>query len=168
MLNQLILCSFVITATFIVTGCNSQQGADVTPSPASQPAASMPAASQPAALQQGGSAEVEAAPHGRVLGAGTFTGMNGHVSSGRVSLLERNGDFYIRMGEDFQFDSAPLPIVALGKNGYKKETATEKLKQNSGVSEYKLPEGIIAEDYKEVIIWCEKFSVPIALAPLQK
>lgn len=101
-----------------------------------------------------------------VLLQGTISGLNGHQSSGIVQLVTEDGKYYVRMTENFTFDGAPLPIVALGNKGYKKETATVKLKSNTGVSEYHLPSTIQPTDYSHVVIWCEKFSVPISEAEL--
>jgi len=69
--------------------------------------------------------------------------------------------------DDFKFDGAPDPKIALGKDGtYDPATLSGLLQSNSGASTYNLPKGINPDDYNEVWIWCEKFNVGLAIAPL--
>lgn len=166
---SLLVCTILITACdkpAEVRTTTSATAAKTEQKVATQEADQALAASQPAASKPAEESTTVVQTAGKVLASGTISGMNGHHSSGSVYVVESNGDYFVRMGEDFTFDSAPLPIVALGSNGYKKETATEKLKSNSGASEYKLPAGLKIDEYNEVIIWCEKFSVPISKASL--
>lgn len=163
----------ILSATILFFGCEQPKSTTAEKSaaqiaqpvaasqPTSESAASQPTTAEAAALEF-------TTANRRVLSSGVISGMNGHHSSGTVQVVEEAGKFYVRMTEDFTFDSAPLPIVALGNNGYKKETATVKLKTNKGASDYELPAGTNVENYNEVIIWCEKFSVPISKASLAK
>lgn len=96
--------------------------------------------------------------HGRL---GTFSGLSNHVTSGTAELTSDS----VQLLADFRFDGAPDPKVALGKDGqYDSKTLMGLLKSNSGASTYQLPDGINADDYNEVWIWCEQFSVPLGVA----
>ena len=96
--------------------------------------------------------------HGRL---GTFSGLSNHVTSGTAEL---NSDG-VQLLDDFFFDGAPDPKVALGKDGkYDPATLMGLLTSNSGSSQYALPAGINAADYNEVWIWCEQFNVPLGVA----
>ena len=112
-----------------------------------------------------GAATIAAAPralaggHGRI---GAFAGASGHAASGRVEVV---GDEVVLM-EDFAFDGAPDPVVAMGRGGHDPATVMGPLRANAGRQGYALPEGLRGGDYDEVWIWCERFDVPLALARL--
>lgn len=101
--------------------------------------------------------------HGRI---GTFTGSSGHITTGRAELAKENGKFVVHLLDDFTFDGAPDPKVALGRNGYDKSTLMGLLKSNSGASSYTVPAGVDADQMNEVWIWCERFNVPLGVAKL--
>lgn len=97
--------------------------------------------------------------HGRL---GKFKGASNHVTTGTAELTKDS----VQLLADFTFDGAPDPKVALGKDGYDKNTLMGPLKKNKGASVYKLPKGINPDDYNEVWIWCERFNVPLGVAKL--
>ncbi|MEP5762252.1 MAG: DM13 domain-containing protein [Litoreibacter sp.] len=102
--------------------------------------------------------------HGRI---GKFKGINNHVTSGRAEVVKKDGGSIVELMSDFKFDGAPDPKIALGNDGkYDPATLSGLLKSNSGASSYNLPAGINPDDYNEVWIWCEKFNVGLAIAPL--
>lgn len=101
--------------------------------------------------------------HGRV---GEFTGASNHVTKGRAELVTQNGKSQVILLDDFWFDGAPDPKVALGRDGYDKNTLMGLLKANSGKQSFDVPAGIDAAQYNEVWIWCEKFNVPLGVAKL--
>ncbi|MGR3502154.1 DM13 domain-containing protein [Pseudaestuariivita sp.] len=116
----------------------------------------------------GSVAAVMAAPafaggHGRI---GTFTGASNHVTRGRAELVKEGSTYTVHLLDDFVFDGAPDPKVALGRDGYDASTLMGLLKKNRGASSYKVPAGINADDYNEVWIWCERFNVPLGVAKL--
>lgn len=101
------------------------------------------------------------------VSSGQFTGMNDHEVSGTVSIVKTETGFEIVMADNFMFDGAPDPKVALGKDGvYEPATQIEPLKSDSGAQRYLLPASIDVSQFNEVHIWCEKFSVGLAIAPL--
>ena len=99
--------------------------------------------------------------HGKI---GTFKGESNHVTTGRVEVVSADGKATINLLDDFTFDGAPDPKVALGKDGYDPKTLMGLLKSNTGASSYEVPAGINVDDYNEVWIWCEKFNVPLGVA----
>ena len=100
------------------------------------------------------------AGHGRM---GSFTGASGHVASGRVEVA--GGEIVLM--DDFAFDGAPDPRVAMGRGGYDPATLSGPLRADSGRQSYALPEGLDAGGYDEVWIWREEFDVPLAVARLR-
>lgn len=100
------------------------------------------------------------------LGMGSFTGKSRHVASGTVTIVDEGNRTLLVLGNDFRFDGAPDPKVALGRDGYDADTLLAPLASNSGSQTYVLPASIDASAYNEVWIWCEEFNVPLAMAPL--
>jgi len=107
---------------------------------------------------------VFAGGHGRLF---TFEGINRHTVTGTAEIVGTT----VNLLDDFRFDNAPDPRVALGKDGtYAPETVqTAVLEQSqwSGASSWELPAGVNPDDYNEVWIWCERFSVGLAIATAQ-
>lgn len=104
---------------------------------------------------------VLAGGHGRIA---TFKGVNNHVTTGRVEIAKKGNGYVINLLDDFTFDGAPDPKIALGNNGYDKSTLMGLLKKNTGASSYEVPAGINPDDYNEVWVWCEKFAVGLGVA----
>lgn len=99
--------------------------------------------------------------HGRIA---SFKGVNNHVTTGRAEIVKENGGYVIHLLDDFFFDGAPDPKIALGNNGYDKSTLMGLLKKNKGASSYQVPAGINPDDFNEVWVWCEKFNVGLGVA----
>ncbi|MGQ7848319.1 DM13 domain-containing protein [Granulosicoccus sp. 3-233] len=100
--------------------------------------------------------------------SGSFRGLSNHDTSGSVTVVQTEAGHVIELGEDFSFDGAPDPKIALGKDGkYDPGTLIRLLKSNSGAQSYVVPESIDVSDYNEVYIWCEKYSVGLGVASLK-
>ena len=97
---------------------------------------------------------------------GKFTGQSNHVTSGHAKLVKKNGKAFVELQSDFQFDGAPDPKVALGKNGFDSSTLMGKLQSNSGAQSYEVPAGVDASAMNEVWIWCDQYNVPLGVAKL--
>lgn len=108
-----------------------------------------------------------AAPASKVLATGQFEGRSDHVVTGTVSILRIGDAVLVVLGPDFSLDGAPDPKVALGKDGYDPNTLLTLLESKDGAQVYVLPRSVRVADYNEVWIWCEKFGVPLGVAPLQ-
>lgn len=102
-------------------------------------------------------------------GTGSFTGASNHETSGTVQVVQTDGGWEVRLGEDFTFDGAPDPYVGFGASGaFAADTDFEILRANSGAQVYMVPAGIDPAAYDEVYIWCRKFSVPLGVAQITK
>ncbi|MBM7067236.1 DM13 domain-containing protein [Actibacterium sp. 188UL27-1] len=101
------------------------------------------------------------------MGRGTFRGASNHVTRGSVAIVSRDGRNYVQLGNDFFFDGAPDPWVALGRNGYARETRMSKLAKTSGAQLYRIPANLDLSKYNQVYLWCERFSVPLGVANLR-
>ncbi len=97
--------------------------------------------------------------HGRL---GTFTGASNHVTTGTAEIAGNQ----VNLLDDFTFDGAPDPKVALGNDGYDPATLMGALRSNTGAQSYAIPAGIDPANYNEVWIWCERFNVPLGVAKL--
>jgi len=102
---------------------------------------------------------VLAGGHGRL---GTFTGKSRHETTGGVEIAGRT----VTLLDDFTFDGAPDPKVALGKNGFRKQWILAPLASNAGKQSYEIPADIDVDSVNEVWIWCEKFNVPLGVAKI--
>ena len=103
-----------------------------------------------------------------VLMRGEFAGKSGHATSGRVSIVERAGNTFAVLDENFSFDGAPDPKLGFGVGGrYDGRTQFSHLKSNHGKQEYQVPDSIDPSNYDEIYVWCEKFSVPLGVATLR-
>lgn len=110
-----------------------------------------------------GVAPALAGGHGRI---GEFKGKSNHITTGRAEVVVQGGKAEVILLDDFTFDGAPDPKVALGNNGYDASTLMGKLQKNKGKQSYAVPAGIDTAKYNEVWIWCEKFNVPLGVAKL--
>jgi len=99
--------------------------------------------------------------------SGTFKGASNHVTTGSVTVKKKGSGWVLVLGKDFTFDGAPDPKWAFGNNGVDKATIFTPLKNNKGAQTYKIPANIDPSKYKEVILYCEKFSVPLGVAKLK-
>ncbi len=100
--------------------------------------------------------------------SGTFKGLSKHDTSGSVTLIHTEDGPVIEFGDDFSFDGAPDPKVALGKDGkYDPATLIRLLDANSGAQSYAVPDSIDVSEYNEIYIWCEKYSVGLGVASLE-
>ncbi|MEM8787042.1 MAG: DM13 domain-containing protein [Pseudomonadota bacterium] len=102
----------------------------------------------------------------KTLVRGSFTGTNGHETRGTAGILEVDGAHMVSLGEDFFFDGAPDPKVALGNDGYDPNTLMGPLQSNTGAQNYPVPDSIDVAQYNEVWIWCERFNVSLGVAKM--
>lgn len=97
---------------------------------------------------------------------GKFSGKSNHITTGSVKILKSADGYVVELGNDFKFDGAPDPKVALGADGYDKNTLMGLLKSNSGKQSFKIPASVDPSKYNEVWIWCEQYNVPLGIAKL--
>lgn len=102
-----------------------------------------------------------------ITAQGAFTGDSNHVTTGGAEIVRQDGKWYVKLGEDFFFDGAPDPKVALGNGSFVKEATLASLRSNTGEQLYEIPASLDVADFNQVWIWCEKFAVPLGHANLK-
>ncbi len=115
---------------------------------------------------QGAVLAASTAAKANVTARGTFSGKSDHVTTGHASIGRADGKWVVILEDDFSFDGAPDPHVALGSNGYRKDASLALLSSNSGKQVYAIPAGLDVADFNEIWIWCDKFAVPLGVAKL--
>jgi|GEM_PF-2313903 len=103
---------------------------------------------------------------------GTFSGRKGYIAKGTVKVKTKGGKTKVILQDNYVFDpeNKNPPDIKIGfGNGesYAKGSKIhEKLTVKKGAAEFEVPAGIDISKYKELYIYCEKFSVILAVAPL--
>ncbi|MDQ3986767.1 MAG: DM13 domain-containing protein [Actinomycetota bacterium] len=108
-----------------------------------------------------------------LLAEGSFRGLS-HSVRGTALLIELgDGSRFVRF-EDFEVENGPDLKVYLsaasadGSSGFTDDFVDlGDLKGNVGDQNYRLPTGISLERYQSVVVWCRRFSVGFAVAPLE-
>lgn len=101
-----------------------------------------------------------------VTARGTFKGKSKHVTTGHASIGRIGKQWVVILEDDFTFDGAPDPHVALGSNGYRKDASLALLSSNNGKQVYAIPASLDVGKFNEIWIWCDKFAVPLGVASL--
>ena len=109
---------------------------------------------------------VAQAASAQVTARGTFKGKSDHVTTGHASIGKIGKQWVVILEDDFNFDGAPDPHVALGSDGYDKNASLALLSANNGKQVYAIPAGLDVGKFNEIWIWCDKFSVPLGKAKL--
>ena len=105
------------------------------------------------------------------LSSGQFTGID-HQASGTASIYEQSGDFVLRFEDDTEIQNGPdLYVWLLAAESYEGGDPTAyldlgTLKGTVGGQNYDLPAEFEPDQHRTVLIWCLRFSVPFAVAPL--
>lgn len=100
-----------------------------------------------------------------VLRTGEFEGLVGHQASGTAKILDVGGKKYLRF-ENFEVTNGPDLRVYLTNDGdVKNGLHLEKLKGSRGDQNYSL-EGIDADKYDTVVVYCQPFGVYFGQAKL--
>ncbi len=103
-----------------------------------------------------------------VLAQGAFHGASGHKTWGDVVVLKSTGGAQVVLQGNFNFDGAPDPKVGFGTGGtYDRASQLAPLASNTGEQVYDVPAALDLTRYDEIYIWCEKYSVPLGVAPLK-
>jgi hypothetical protein len=131
----------------------------------------------PAGAPTGGRAPATPAPEPepmlRTLSLAPFHSHE-HATEGRARVLDVPGDRrYVRF-ERFRTSNGPLLRVYLsaaradGRGGAFDDRFVDlgALKGNIGAQNYAIPRRTDLGDYRSVVVWCKRFSVPFAAAPV--
>lgn len=108
------------------------------------------------------------------LASGRFQSLE-HETTGRAIVLQRgDGTSYLRF-EDLRTSNGPdlhvyLSEIPAGDDWYaygERFVSLGKLKGNIGDQNYRIPKNLDLSKYKSAVIWCKRFSVGFAVAPLE-
>lgn len=105
------------------------------------------------------------------IGAGAFYGID-HSAEGTATVYEQGGSHVLRFEDDTDIQNGPdLFVWVLESDSYDGGDPGEfielgKIKGNVGGQNYELPAEFDPEVHQFVLIWCKRFSVPFAAAPL--
>jgi hypothetical protein len=103
---------------------------------------------------------------------GQFFGID-HSAEGTAAVYEQDGEFVLRFEDDTDIQNGPdLYVWLLADTTYESGTPDEYidlglLKGTVGGQNYQLPDEFDPETHRAVLIWCLRFAVPFAAAPLQ-
>ncbi|HSK07897.1 MAG TPA: DM13 domain-containing protein [Acidimicrobiia bacterium] len=103
---------------------------------------------------------------------GQFVGID-HSAQGTAAVYEQDGDFVLRFEDNTDIQNGPdLYVWLLADTSYQSGTPDEYidlglLKGTVGGQNYQLPDEFDPEVHRAVLIWCLRFAVPFAAAPLQ-
>lgn len=102
---------------------------------------------------------------------GSLSGRNGYNVSGTVKVKKAGGKTKVIFKDDYAFDPAKNPPdIKIGfGNGevYAKGSKIHnKLTVKKGAAEFEVPSNIDTSKYNELYIYCEQFTVILAVAPL--
>ncbi len=109
-----------------------------------------------------------------VLGAGNFRGID-HKSGGMATLYRQpDGSNLLRLS-DFYVEAGPAMYIFVAQSGEINQPSDlqagylelGKLKGSEGNQNYSLPADFDPALYRNVVIWCEKYQVLMAVAPIQ-
>jgi len=103
---------------------------------------------------------------------GHFVGID-HDADGTATVYEQDGEFVLRFEDDTDIQNGPdLYVWLLADTSYESGTPDEYLdlgllKGTVGGQNYDLPGEFDPEVHRAVLVWCLRFAVPFAAAPLQ-
>ena len=98
---------------------------------------------------------------------GTFTGIGGHTASGKASVYESNGQRVVVLDPYSSQNGPDLKVYFSKTVSASSYINLGMLKSTMGKQVYTIPSTVDVNEYGYVHIWCEKFSVEFARAPLQ-
>ena len=102
---------------------------------------------------------------------GQLSGRQGYNVKGTVEVKTEGGQTTVVLGSNYVFDPAKNPPdikigFGSGERYAKGSKIHEKLTVKSGAASFVVPAGIDTDGYDELYIYCEQFSVILAVAPL--
>ena len=102
---------------------------------------------------------------------GSLSGRKGYNVSGDVKVTKANGKTIVSLGENYVFDPNKNPPdikigFGSGESYAKGSKIHDRLSVKKGAAEFEVPASIDTDKYDELYIYCEKFTVILAVAPL--
>ncbi len=130
------------------------------------PIAIASAGSAAAATRGDGEAAEEARPI--ELARGSFTGEDGHAGAGTATVVEQPSGDRVLTFTEFDVDPGVDVDVFLSADpeGIDDAVKLGDLKGNVGDQQYGIPQDLDLRAYANVVLWCNPFTVRIAVAEL--
>ncbi|MEM7521933.1 MAG: DM13 domain-containing protein [Pseudomonadota bacterium] len=102
---------------------------------------------------------------------GQLSGRQGYQVKGTVQVSSNGGQTTVTLADNYVFDPAKNPPdIKIGFGNWETYAAGskihEKLTVKSGAASFTVPASIDTNQYSELYIYCERFSVILAVAPL--
>ena len=102
---------------------------------------------------------------------GSLSGRKGYNVAGTVKVRKAGGKTTVAFEDNYQFDpNKNSPDIKIGfgngENYVKGSKIHDKLTIKKGAASFEVPAGIDTDKYNELYIYCEKFTVILAVAPL--
>ncbi|MGB5631306.1 MAG: DM13 domain-containing protein [Waterburya sp.] len=101
------------------------------------------------------------------------TAEKGHPTTGTLKVIQKNGQQYIELGDDFQTVEGPAVEIILHKNETVPVNINEEdyvtiapIQSFEGTQLYEVPEGVDLSTYASVAVWCQEFNVTFGYAQL--
>ncbi|MEM9276966.1 MAG: DM13 domain-containing protein [Pseudomonadota bacterium] len=103
---------------------------------------------------------------------GTLSGRRGYNVSGTVKVKKADGKTKVVLSDNYVFDPTKNPPdIKIGfGNGEKYAKGSkihDKLTVKKGAATFEVPASVDTDKYDELYIYCEKFTVILAVAPLK-
>lgn len=105
------------------------------------------------------------------VSTGQFIGID-HSAEGSAGVYEQDGRYVLRFEDDTNIQNGPdLYVWVLPADSYEEGAPSDyidlgTLKGTIGGQNYELPEEFDPQLHRSVLIWCLRFAVPFATAPL--
>ncbi len=99
---------------------------------------------------------------------GTLQDAEGHEAAGAFEIHGTGAVRHVRFGSDFKVERGPDVHVVLsrGPKVSDGDLYLGKLKGFSGAADYAVPANADLASYTHLVLWCKKYSVAMATAPL--
>jgi len=103
---------------------------------------------------------------------GSLSGRKGYTAKGTIKVKTEGGKTKVIFKDNYVFDpeNKNPPDIKIGFGSGEKyakgSKIHDKLTVKKGAAEFVVPSNIDTSKYKELYIYCEKFSVILAVAPL--
>ncbi|MEL7543158.1 MAG: DM13 domain-containing protein [Pseudomonadota bacterium] len=107
-----------------------------------------------------------AAIDGDAVYKGDFRGVEGKQATGSFEIFRDGDRTLIRLSDDFSLTRVPDPKLSFGNGAYVDGTTYALLTSFNGEQVYEIPSHLNPAAFSQVWIWCEEFSVPLAVAEI--
>ena len=103
---------------------------------------------------------------------GTLSGRKGYKVVGSVSVTKADGKTKVVLADEYLFDPAKNPPdikigFGNGEQYAKGSKIHDRLTVKKGAATFDVPSSVNPDEYSELYIYCEKFTVILAVAPLK-